>query len=115
MDQTEALSFADATFRPVEIRPCTSVMSTLVAFRFCNAIKAALLVFTLSVMENFSRAVRRLVSAPIKPTGKPFMVSVWLTRQRRMAARHGSGGGERSFWGRSVRNQTRALTRLPAL
>ena len=49
--QMAALSLAPWTFSPVEMRLCTSPRRSLVRVRFCSAIAAAVLVWTLFVIR----------------------------------------------------------------
>src|ERR1700743_3834894 len=96
MDQIEALSWADATFLPVEISPWTSVISLLVLLRFCSATSAALLVLMLNVIGRSSRPFGDSFCAG-RLWVKAFMVSVWLTAQRQTAARRGSAAAGEPF------------------
>ena len=73
MAQTEALSLAVATFRPVEICPWVAVSESLVLLRFCSASSAETLVLTLIDMSagplarsGLGGAKRKKASAPLR-------------------------------------------------
>ena len=93
MAQTEALSLALATARPVEISFWMPVRVLLVLLRFSSAVRAAELVFTLSDMVQGPRTSADRAILPRPPQARSQFVCVWLTRpQRRKPPSRGDVG-----------------------